>query len=72
MDVLTDGNNVYRLPGVRLAAPITTAAAASWPRACAAGLAQGLSLPETVNQAREPHGPGPQIRPAPGTGAPAR
>ncbi len=52
VDVLTDGNNRYHLPGVRLAAPNHTAPAVSWPAPAAAGLAQGLALPEAVNQAR--------------------
>ena len=53
VDVLTDGNNVYRLPGVRLAAPNHHGGGCLLASACAAGLAQGLSVPETVNQARE-------------------
>jgi len=53
VDVLTDGNNVYQLPGVRLAAPNHHGSGCLLASACAAGLAQGLSVPETVNQARE-------------------
>ncbi len=51
--MLTDGNNVYQLPGVRLAAPNHHGGGCLLASACAAGLAQGLSVPETVNQARE-------------------
>ena len=53
VDVLTDGNNVYHLPGVRLAAPNHHGSGCLLASACAAGLAQGLSVPETVNRARE-------------------
>jgi hydroxymethylpyrimidine kinase / phosphomethylpyrimidine kinase / thiamine-phosphate diphosphorylase len=53
VDVLTDGNNVYHLPGVRLAAPHHHGSGCLLASACAAGLAQGLSVPETVNRARE-------------------
>ena len=53
VDVLTDGNNVYRLPGVRLAAPHHHGSGCLLASASAAGLAQGLSVPEAVNQARE-------------------
>jgi hydroxymethylpyrimidine kinase/phosphomethylpyrimidine kinase len=53
VDVLTDGNNVYSLPGVRLAAPNHHGSGCLLASACAAGLALGLSVPETVNQARE-------------------
>jgi hydroxymethylpyrimidine kinase / phosphomethylpyrimidine kinase / thiamine-phosphate diphosphorylase len=53
VDVLTDGNNVYRLPGVRLDAPNHHGGGCLLASACAVGLAQGLSVPETVNQARE-------------------
>ena len=52
VDVLTDGNNCYHLPGVRLAAPHHHGSGCLLASACAAGLAQGLSLPEAVNQAR--------------------
>jgi hydroxymethylpyrimidine/phosphomethylpyrimidine kinase len=52
VDVLTDGENVYPLPGVRLAAPNHHGSGCLLASACAAGLAQGLSVPETVNRAR--------------------
>ena len=53
VDVLTDGNNVYHLPGVRLVAPNHHGSGCLLASACAAGLALGLSVPETVNRARE-------------------
>jgi hydroxymethylpyrimidine/phosphomethylpyrimidine kinase len=53
VDVLTDGKNTYELPGVRLAAPQHHGTGCALASACAALLAQGLSLPEAVNQARE-------------------
>jgi hydroxymethylpyrimidine kinase/phosphomethylpyrimidine kinase len=52
VDVLTDGTNAYHLPGPRLAAPHNHGSGCALASACAAGLAQGLSLPEAVNQAR--------------------
>jgi hydroxymethylpyrimidine kinase / phosphomethylpyrimidine kinase / thiamine-phosphate diphosphorylase len=52
VDVLTDGKNIYHLPGERLNAPHNHGSGCLLASACAAGLAQGLSLPETVNQAR--------------------
>jgi hydroxymethylpyrimidine kinase / phosphomethylpyrimidine kinase / thiamine-phosphate diphosphorylase len=52
VDVLYDGNNVYLLPGVRLDAPNHHGSGCLLASACAAGLAQGLSVPETVNRAR--------------------
>jgi hydroxymethylpyrimidine kinase/phosphomethylpyrimidine kinase len=52
VDVLTDGKNTYHLPGARLTAPHNHGSGCLLASACAAGLAQGLSLPETVNQAR--------------------
>jgi len=52
VDVLTDGINAYRLPGVRLAAPHHHGSGCLLASAGAAGLAQGLSVPEAVNQAR--------------------
>jgi len=52
VDVLTDGVNAYHLPGPRLAAPQSHGSGCALATACAAGLAQGLSLPEAVNQAR--------------------
>jgi len=53
VDVLTDGNNVYSLPGVRLAAPNHHGSGCLLASAAAAGLAQGLSMPEAVNRARD-------------------
>jgi hydroxymethylpyrimidine kinase / phosphomethylpyrimidine kinase / thiamine-phosphate diphosphorylase len=53
VDVLTDGNNVYHLPGVRLAAPNHHGSGCLLASACAAGLARGAPVPETVNRARE-------------------
>lgn len=52
VDVLTDGKNTYFLPGVRLNAPHNHGSGCLLASACATGLAQGLSLPESVNQAR--------------------
>jgi len=52
VDVLTDGANAYHLTGPRLAAPHSHGSGCALAAACAAGLAQGLSLPEAVNQAR--------------------
>lgn len=52
VDVLTDGKNTYHLPGVRLAAPNHHGSGCLLASACAAGLAQGLSMPEAVNRAR--------------------
>lgn len=53
VDVLTDGKNCYHLPGVRLAAPHQHGTGCLLASACSACLAQGLSLPEAVNQARQ-------------------
>jgi hydroxymethylpyrimidine/phosphomethylpyrimidine kinase len=53
VDVLTDGNNVYHLPGVRLAAPNHHGSGCLLASAAAAGLAQGASMPEAVNRARD-------------------
>jgi hydroxymethylpyrimidine/phosphomethylpyrimidine kinase len=53
VDVLTDGNNVYHLPGVRLAAPNHHGSGCLLASAAAAGLAQGASVPEAVNRARD-------------------
>jgi hydroxymethylpyrimidine/phosphomethylpyrimidine kinase len=53
VDVLTDGNNVYHLPGLRLAAPNHHGSGCLLASAAAAGLAQGLSVPEAVNRARD-------------------
>jgi hydroxymethylpyrimidine kinase/phosphomethylpyrimidine kinase len=52
VDVLTDGKNTYHLPGTRLAAPPHHGSGCLLATACAVGLAQGLALPEAVNQAR--------------------
>jgi hydroxymethylpyrimidine/phosphomethylpyrimidine kinase len=52
VDVLTDGKNTYHLPGPRLTAPNNHGSGCLLASACAVGLAQGLSLPETVNRAR--------------------
>ncbi len=52
VDVLTDGKNVYHLPGVRLTAPNHHGSGCLLASACAAVLAQGLSVPEAVNRAR--------------------
>jgi hydroxymethylpyrimidine kinase/phosphomethylpyrimidine kinase len=52
VDVLTDGVNTYHLPGQRLAAPNHHGSGCLLASACAAGLAQGLALPEAVNRAR--------------------
>jgi hydroxymethylpyrimidine kinase/phosphomethylpyrimidine kinase len=52
VDVLTDGLNAYHLPGERLAAPHQHGSGCLLASAAAAGLAQGLALPEVVNQAR--------------------
>ena len=52
VDVLTDGKNTYFLPGVRLDTPHNHGSGCLIASACATGLAQGLSLPEAVNQAR--------------------
>ena len=52
VDVLTDGNNVYHLPGLRLAAPNHHGSGCLLASVCAASLAQGLSVPEAVNRAR--------------------
>ncbi|HZE21290.1 MAG TPA: bifunctional hydroxymethylpyrimidine kinase/phosphomethylpyrimidine kinase, partial [Desulfobaccales bacterium] len=52
VDILTDSKNTYQLPGARLAAPQHHGSGCLLASACAAGLAQGLSIPEAVNQAR--------------------
>jgi len=52
VDILTDGDNAYHLAGVRLPAPHHHGSGCLLATACAAGLAQGLSIPEAVNQAR--------------------
>ena len=53
VDVLTDGQRCYHLPGVRLSAPNHHGTGCVLASAAAAGLARGLSLPEAVNQARQ-------------------
>ncbi|MEJ2672901.1 MAG: bifunctional hydroxymethylpyrimidine kinase/phosphomethylpyrimidine kinase [Deltaproteobacteria bacterium] len=52
VDVLTDGKNTYHLTGVRLKAPHNHGSGCLLASGAAAGLAQGLSLPEAVNRAR--------------------
>ncbi len=71
VDVLTDGCNAWHLKGKRLAAPHHHGSGCLLATALAAHLAQGLSVPEAVNRARElvaealahglplGHGPGP-------------
>jgi len=51
VDILTDGKNAYRLPGTRLNAPQQHGTGCLLAAAAAAGLAQGLPLPEAVQQA---------------------
>jgi hydroxymethylpyrimidine kinase/phosphomethylpyrimidine kinase len=53
VDVLTDGKNVYHLPGVRREAPHHHGSGCLLASGVAAGLAQGLSLPEAVKRARD-------------------
>jgi hydroxymethylpyrimidine/phosphomethylpyrimidine kinase len=53
VDVLTDGKNVYHLAGVRLDAPHHHGSGCLLASGVAAGLAQGLSLPEAVNRGRD-------------------
>jgi hydroxymethylpyrimidine kinase/phosphomethylpyrimidine kinase len=53
VDVLTDGKNVYHLPGVRREAPHHHGSGCLLASGVAAGLAQGLSLPEAVQRARD-------------------
>jgi hydroxymethylpyrimidine/phosphomethylpyrimidine kinase len=52
VDVLTDGKNSYFLEGTRLNAPHNHGSGCLLATALAAGLAQGLTVPEAVNQAR--------------------
>ncbi|MCL4502681.1 MAG: bifunctional hydroxymethylpyrimidine kinase/phosphomethylpyrimidine kinase [Deltaproteobacteria bacterium] len=52
VDILTDGKNAYHLPGTRLTAPHQHGTGCLLASAAACYLAQGLSLPEAVNQAR--------------------
>jgi hydroxymethylpyrimidine kinase / phosphomethylpyrimidine kinase / thiamine-phosphate diphosphorylase len=53
VDVLTDGNHAYHLPGTRLTAPHNHGSGCLLSSALAAHLAQGATVPEAVNQARE-------------------
>ncbi|MFP3868063.1 MAG: bifunctional hydroxymethylpyrimidine kinase/phosphomethylpyrimidine kinase [Desulfobacteraceae bacterium] len=53
IDVLYDGVNCYRLPGVRQAQPHTHGSGCALATALATLLAQGKALPEAVNQAKE-------------------
>ena len=53
VDVLTDGKNAYHLEGARLAAPHHHGSGCLMATALAAHLAQGLTVPEAVNQARD-------------------
>jgi hydroxymethylpyrimidine kinase/phosphomethylpyrimidine kinase len=53
VDVLTDGKNAYHLEGTRLPAPHNHGSGCLVATALAAHLAQGLSVPEAVNRARE-------------------
>jgi len=53
VDVLTDGKNAYHLAGPRLPAPHHHGSGCALASACAAVLAQGLSVPEAVNRARD-------------------
>jgi len=52
VDVLTDGKNAYHLTGTRLEAPHHHGSGCLLATALAAHLAQGLSVPEAVNEAR--------------------
>ncbi len=53
VDVLTDGKNAWHLPGQRLDAPHHHGSGCLLATAVAAHLAQGESVPEAVNKARE-------------------
>lgn len=53
VDVLTDGNNAYHLHGTRWPVPHNHGSGCLLATALAAHLAQGLTVPEAVNQARE-------------------
>jgi len=53
VDVLTDGKNAYHLAGTRLQTPHNHGSGCLLATALAAHLAQGLAVPEAVNQARE-------------------
>jgi hydroxymethylpyrimidine/phosphomethylpyrimidine kinase len=53
VDILTDGKNVYHLAGGRLPAPHNHGSGCLVATALAAHLAQGSTVPEAVNQARE-------------------
>ena len=53
VDVLTDGKNAYHLEGARLVAPHNHGSGCLMATALAAHLAQGLTVPEAVSQARD-------------------
>jgi hydroxymethylpyrimidine kinase / phosphomethylpyrimidine kinase / thiamine-phosphate diphosphorylase len=53
VDVLWDGRNCYQLPGERLPDPHSHGTGCALAAALATHLAQGRSVPEAVNQARE-------------------
>jgi hydroxymethylpyrimidine/phosphomethylpyrimidine kinase len=53
VDVLTDGNHAYHLPGTRLTAPHNHGSGCLLSSALTAHLARGATVPEAVNQARE-------------------
>lgn len=53
VDILTDGKNAWHLPGRRLPASHHHGSGCLLATALAAHLAQGLSIPEAVNRARE-------------------
>jgi hydroxymethylpyrimidine kinase / phosphomethylpyrimidine kinase / thiamine-phosphate diphosphorylase len=53
VDVLADGRNCYQLPGERLPGPHSHGTGCALAAALATHLAQGRSVPEAVNQARE-------------------
>jgi hydroxymethylpyrimidine/phosphomethylpyrimidine kinase len=53
VDVLTDGKNAYHLEGTRLPAPHNHGSGCLLSTALAAHLAQGFTVPEAANQARE-------------------
>lgn len=53
VDVLTDGKNAYQMAGTRLAAPHNHGSGCLLATALATHLAQGLTVPEAVNLARD-------------------
>jgi hydroxymethylpyrimidine kinase/phosphomethylpyrimidine kinase len=53
VDILTDGQKTYHLEGTRLTAPHNHGSGCLLATALAAHLAQGLTVPEAVNRARE-------------------